>query len=168
MQLFILLYIEAGSYINEEEETWEFLVLYVACHFLCEGPRSRRNSYEKRKRRTTPNVATYHFVGYSSLYPFYCFPEKVRMRLRYVIIISLQTPLIMFLSTVNLSYYHRTNVTAMVVSRSYCGSLVNSLVLQPNFTPPYINMYSPSPTSLSSPSKIPQRRSRICGIRTTS
>jgi hypothetical protein len=29
MQLFILLYIEAGSYINEEEESWEFVVLYV-------------------------------------------------------------------------------------------------------------------------------------------
>ena len=29
MQLFILLYIEGGSYINEEEDTWEFMVLYV-------------------------------------------------------------------------------------------------------------------------------------------
>lgn len=27
MQLFILLYIEGGSYIQEEEETWEFAVL---------------------------------------------------------------------------------------------------------------------------------------------
>jgi histone acetyltransferase 1 len=27
MQLFILLYIEAGSYINEDEDIWEFLVL---------------------------------------------------------------------------------------------------------------------------------------------
>jgi hypothetical protein len=40
--------------------------------------------YEKRKRRTTPVTETYHFVGYSSLYPFYCFPDKVRLRLRYV------------------------------------------------------------------------------------
>lgn len=29
MQLFILLYIEAGSYIREDEETWEFVVLCV-------------------------------------------------------------------------------------------------------------------------------------------
>jgi histone acetyltransferase 1 len=65
MQLFILLYIEAGSYINEEEDTWEFAVLY-----------------EKRKRRGAPHITTYHFVGYSSLYPFYCFPERVRLRLR--------------------------------------------------------------------------------------
>ncbi|KAJ7168325.1 histone acetyltransferase type B catalytic subunit [Mycena crocata] len=70
MQLFILLYIEAGSYINEDEETWEFVVLY-----------------EKRKRRAAPNVTTYHFAGYSSLYPFYCFPEKVRLRLSQFVIL---------------------------------------------------------------------------------
>ena len=29
MQLFILLYIEAGSYISEDEEQWEFVVLQV-------------------------------------------------------------------------------------------------------------------------------------------
>ncbi|KAH9977310.1 histone acetyltransferase type B catalytic subunit [Lactifluus volemus] len=64
MQLFILLYIEAGSYINDEEDSWEFVVL-------------------SRKRRTTPVTETYHFLGYSSLYPFYCFPDKLRLRLRY-------------------------------------------------------------------------------------
>ncbi|KAJ7043083.1 histone acetyltransferase type B catalytic subunit [Mycena alexandri] len=70
MQIFILLYIEAGSYIDEEEDTWEFVVLY-----------------EKRKRRNSPNVVTYHFAGYSSLYPFYCFPEKVRLRLSQFVIL---------------------------------------------------------------------------------
>ncbi|KAI5831336.1 histone acetyltransferase type B [Schizophyllum commune Tattone D] len=68
MQLFILLYIEGGSYINEDEDTWEFVV-------LC------------RKRRDDPSVATYHFVGYSSLYPFYCYPERVRMRLSQFVIL---------------------------------------------------------------------------------
>lgn len=29
MQLFILLYIEAGSYISEEEDQWEFVTLCV-------------------------------------------------------------------------------------------------------------------------------------------
>lgn len=29
MQLFILLYIEGGSYINEDEDPWEFVVLYI-------------------------------------------------------------------------------------------------------------------------------------------
>lgn len=44
----------------------------------------RTSRYEKRKRRSDPSIATYHFVGYSSLYPFYCFPERVRMRIRCV------------------------------------------------------------------------------------
>ncbi|RDB23989.1 Histone acetyltransferase type B catalytic subunit [Hypsizygus marmoreus] len=70
MQLFILLYVEGGSYISEDEEPWEFYVLY-----------------EKRKRRGTPNIATYHFVGYSSLYPFYFFPEKTRLRLSQFVIL---------------------------------------------------------------------------------
>jgi Histone acetyl transferase HAT1 N-terminus len=34
MQLFILLYIEAGSYINDEEDSWEFVLLSVFC-ILC-------------------------------------------------------------------------------------------------------------------------------------
>ncbi|KAF8232288.1 histone acetyltransferase type B catalytic subunit, partial [Tricholoma matsutake] len=71
MQLFILLYIEAGSYINEDEDMWEFVVLF-----------------EKRKRRAAPHIATYHFVGYSSLYPFYFFPEKVRLRLSQFVILT--------------------------------------------------------------------------------
>ncbi|KAI0792801.1 histone acetyltransferase type B catalytic subunit [Abortiporus biennis] len=70
MQLFILLYIEGGSYINEEEDVWEFVVLY-----------------EKRKRRHSPEISTYHFIGYSTLYPFYCFPEKHRMRLSQFVIL---------------------------------------------------------------------------------
>ncbi|KAF8810097.1 histone acetyltransferase type B [Phlegmacium glaucopus] len=71
MQLFVLLYIEAGSYINEEEDTWEFVTLF-----------------EKRKRRDASQEATYHFVGYSSLYPFYHFPEKVRLRLSQFVILT--------------------------------------------------------------------------------
>ncbi|KIK54554.1 hypothetical protein GYMLUDRAFT_48688 [Collybiopsis luxurians FD-317 M1] len=71
MQIFILLYIEAGSYINEEEEAWEFVVLY-----------------EKRKRPGAPHISTYHFVGYSSLYNFYYFPEKIRLRLSQFVILG--------------------------------------------------------------------------------
>ncbi|TBU26051.1 histone acetyltransferase type B catalytic subunit [Dichomitus squalens] len=70
MQLFVLLYIEGGSYISEDEETWEFVVLY-----------------EKRRRRSSPDVATYHFVGYSTLFPFYCFPERVRLRISQFLIL---------------------------------------------------------------------------------
>ncbi|KAG8217275.1 acyl-CoA N-acyltransferase [Butyriboletus roseoflavus] len=68
MQIFILLYVEAGSYINEDEDGWEFVMLF-----------------EKRQRKD--GIATYHFVGYSSLYNFYCFPEKVRLRLSQFVIL---------------------------------------------------------------------------------
>jgi hypothetical protein len=33
MQIFILLYIEAGSYIDEDEDPWEFVVLYARSLF---------------------------------------------------------------------------------------------------------------------------------------
>ncbi|KAG8903331.1 histone acetyltransferase 1 [Tulasnella sp. 403] len=71
MQLFVLLYIEGGSYIQEDEEKWEFVVLF-----------------EKRRRRDAARTATYHFVGYSSLYSFYCWPDKVRLRLSQFVIIG--------------------------------------------------------------------------------
>ncbi|KAK0474226.1 acyl-CoA N-acyltransferase [Armillaria novae-zelandiae] len=69
MQLFILLYIEAGTYINDEDDQWEFFVLY-----------------EKRRRRN--GNSAYHFAGYSSLYNFYHFPEKVRLRISQFIILT--------------------------------------------------------------------------------
>jgi hypothetical protein len=34
MQLFILLYIEAGSYLQEDEDQWEFVVLCVSLIWL--------------------------------------------------------------------------------------------------------------------------------------
>ncbi|KAF9533547.1 acyl-CoA N-acyltransferase [Crepidotus variabilis] len=71
MQLFILLYIEGGSYINADEDTWEFVLLY-----------------EKRKRKDDSHAVAYHFIGYSSLYPFYYFPENVRMRLSQFVILT--------------------------------------------------------------------------------
>ncbi|KAG8944860.1 histone acetyltransferase 1 [Tulasnella sp. 424] len=69
MQLFVLLYIEGGSYIQEDEDKWEFVVLF-----------------EKRRRRDEARTPVYHFVGYSSLYSFYCWPDKVRLRLSQFVI----------------------------------------------------------------------------------
>ncbi|KAG8853503.1 histone acetyltransferase 1 [Tulasnella sp. 330] len=71
MQLFVLLYIEGGSYIQEDEDKWEFVVLY-----------------EKRRRRDAARTETHHFVGYSSLYSFYCWPDRVRLRLSQFVIIG--------------------------------------------------------------------------------
>jgi histone acetyltransferase 1 len=82
MQLFILLYIEAGSYISEDEDPWEFFVLFVSLFSSITLFLTAYGRYEKRTRSTSPDISTYHFIGYSSLYPFYHFPDKVRMRLR--------------------------------------------------------------------------------------
>ncbi|KAF8515885.1 acyl-CoA N-acyltransferase [Gautieria morchelliformis] len=70
MQLFILLYIEAGSYIQEDDDRWEFVVLY-----------------ERRRRKDANGTDIYHFVGYSSLYPFWCWPDKIRLRLSQFVIL---------------------------------------------------------------------------------
>ncbi|OCH85215.1 histone acetyltransferase type B [Obba rivulosa] len=72
MQLFVLLYIEGASYIQEDEDAWEFAVLY-----------------EKRtlKKPDGTSRVTYHFVGYSTLYPFFCFPDRVRLRIAQFLIL---------------------------------------------------------------------------------
>ncbi len=64
---------------------WHASLLLCSSHL----PNARQlgNRYEKRKRRSDPSVETYHFIGYSSLYPFYCFPEKVRLRLSQFVIV---------------------------------------------------------------------------------
>ncbi|EJU05781.1 acyl-CoA N-acyltransferase [Dacryopinax primogenitus] len=68
MQIFIPLYIEGGSYIVEDEEKWEFVVLCADSH-----------NAEGKER--------WHFVGYSSLYPFWCWPNNVRLRLSQFVIL---------------------------------------------------------------------------------
>lgn len=55
---------DADHVSQEDEDAWEFYVLY-----------------EKRKRAES-GESTYHFVGYTSVYPFWCYPDAVRLRLR--------------------------------------------------------------------------------------
>ncbi|KIY73276.1 histone acetyltransferase type B [Cylindrobasidium torrendii FP15055 ss-10] len=68
MQFFILLYIEAGSYISDDDDQWEFFTLY-------------------EKRLSPDSPPEYHFMGYSSLYNFYYFPDKTRLRLSQFVIL---------------------------------------------------------------------------------
>lgn len=63
MQLFVLLFIEGASYIQEEEINWEFFTLY-----------------EKVGER-------WHFMGYTSLYKFWCWPDSSRIRLSQFVIL---------------------------------------------------------------------------------
>lgn len=63
MQLFALLFIEGASYIQEEETNWEFFTLYEKTG---EG---------------------WHFMGYTSLYKFWCWPDSSRIRLSQFVIL---------------------------------------------------------------------------------
>ncbi|GAA5814636.1 hypothetical protein MFLAVUS_008135 [Mucor flavus] len=57
MQIFVLLFIEGSSYIEDDDDKWEIYTTF------------------KREQDT------YHFVGYCTTYPFYCWPENTRMRI---------------------------------------------------------------------------------------
>jgi hypothetical protein len=55
MQIFILLYIEAGSYINEEEDPWEFVVLWVLfCQLLDVSYQKNLHKIRKAKAKRIP------------------------------------------------------------------------------------------------------------------
>jgi len=70
MQIFALFNIEGASYIHEDEDNWEFYVTY-------ETTPSSPGSSELR----------YHFVGYTALYRFWCFPDLYRIRLAQFVIL---------------------------------------------------------------------------------
>jgi len=73
MQILVLLYIEGGSYIEEDDDRWEFVVLF-----------------ERRKLKSADentNPYSYHFCGYVSLYSFYHYPSSIRLRLSQFIVL---------------------------------------------------------------------------------
>ncbi|PWN45794.1 histone acetyltransferase type B [Ceraceosorus guamensis] len=70
MQIFTLLFIEGASYIQEEEPAWEFYTLY-----------------ERQASSLSATGYTWHFVGYTSLYNFWCYPDSSRVRLSQFIIL---------------------------------------------------------------------------------
>ncbi|KAG2214276.1 hypothetical protein INT47_000832 [Mucor saturninus] len=55
MQLFVLLFIEGSSFIEDDDDKWEIY--------------------------TSRDENVYHFMGYCTTYPFYCWPENTRMRI---------------------------------------------------------------------------------------
>ncbi|GJN88600.1 hypothetical protein Rhopal_001566-T1 [Rhodotorula paludigena] len=69
MQIFVLLYIEGASYIDEEDGRWEFVTLF-----------------ERRKKGDT---VSFHFVGYVSFYSFFCWPDTKRLRLAQFVVLPL-------------------------------------------------------------------------------
>ncbi|KAK4699802.1 histone acetyltransferase 1, partial [Phenoliferia sp. Uapishka_3] len=68
MQIFVLLFIEGATYIEEDDSRWEFLTLF-----------------ERRKRGTS---YSYHFIGFTSFYSFFCWPDTKRLRLSSAAVMS--------------------------------------------------------------------------------
>jgi histone acetyltransferase 1 len=71
MQLFVLLFIEGASYIQEDETNWEFFTLYE----------------KVRGASGADDDATWHFMGYTSLYKFWCWPDSSRVRLSQFVVL---------------------------------------------------------------------------------
>ncbi|ORY95418.1 acyl-CoA N-acyltransferase [Syncephalastrum racemosum] len=67
MKLFVLFYIEGSSYIEDDDEKWEIYTVF--------------------KREGHGDRSSYHFVGYSTVYPFYYWPENTRMRISQFLIL---------------------------------------------------------------------------------
>ncbi|KAI8876186.1 acyl-CoA N-acyltransferase, partial [Backusella circina FSU 941] len=65
MQVFALFFIEGSSYIDVDDEKWE---IYTVFQF---------------KKETD----SYDFIGYCNAYPFYCWPENIRMRISQFLIL---------------------------------------------------------------------------------
>lgn len=69
MQTFLLWFIEAVSYIDIDDDRWDFFVLY------------------ERISLDNSNEFQYCFVGYSTIYRYYAYPNNVRPRISQFIIL---------------------------------------------------------------------------------
>ncbi|WFC98345.1 histone acetyltransferase [Malassezia yamatoensis] len=67
LQIMTLFYIEGASYIQNDEEKWEFYTIF--------------------ERVSTSDGEAFHFVGFTSLYRFWCWPGKTRLRLSQFLIL---------------------------------------------------------------------------------
>lgn len=67
LQSFLLWFVDAASFIDVDDEKWDFFVIYDK-EKTCEGTK-------------------YHFVGYSTCYRFYAYPDKVRPRISQVFVL---------------------------------------------------------------------------------
>ncbi|KAI8897822.1 acyl-CoA N-acyltransferase [Globomyces pollinis-pini] len=66
LQTFVLWFIEGASFIEDDDERWQCVLVY---------------------RKSTIGVEQYTIVGYATYYPFYHFPDKLRMRISQVLIL---------------------------------------------------------------------------------
>ncbi|KAJ3398482.1 histone acetyltransferase 1 [Chytridiales sp. JEL 0842] len=68
LQTFLLFFIEGASYIDEDDEFWEIYVVF-------------------EKRRTAEGKERFAVVGYATVYPFFCWPDRRRLRISQFLIL---------------------------------------------------------------------------------
>ncbi|KFM63409.1 Histone acetyltransferase type B catalytic subunit, partial [Stegodyphus mimosarum] len=66
MQTLILWFIDAASYIDDEDERWDYFVLH---------------------EHINDNGGLYPFVGYATVYRYYAYPQKIRPRISQMLIL---------------------------------------------------------------------------------
>lgn len=67
MQTFILWYIDAASYIDTDDERWEYFILH--------------------EKKVVSGTTYYLFAGYSTVYRYYAYPSNVRPRISQMLIL---------------------------------------------------------------------------------
>ncbi|CAD6890031.1 unnamed protein product [Tilletia controversa] len=75
MQIFVLFNIESATYIHEDDDNWEFYVIYQRTAAPASDGENGTDKYR------------YHFAGYTALYRFWCYPEIFRIRLAQFVIL---------------------------------------------------------------------------------
>ncbi|CAL8130628.1 unnamed protein product [Orchesella dallaii] len=99
METFVLWFIDAATFVDSDDERWKFFVIY-------------------EKYKSSEGNTMYAFVGYSSVYDFYCYPEMVRPRVAQMVILppfQRQGLAVELLSTIYRSYRSKPNTKEITV-----------------------------------------------------
>lgn len=71
MQTFLWWFIDAASYIDADDERWQYFVIYQV----------RPIHSNLTNGHSVKNERTYCFVGYATVYRYYAYPERIRPRI---------------------------------------------------------------------------------------
>ena len=81
MQTFLLLFIDGASYIDFDDDKWDFFVVYEKTG----GNLSNGDGHNGLTNGS--GSVRYHFVGYTSVYRYYAYPANFRPRISQVLIL---------------------------------------------------------------------------------
>jgi histone acetyltransferase 1 len=68
LRTFCLFFVDGASYIDDEDSKWQIFMLF-------------------EKYKTETNQSRYAIIGYTTVYPFYAYPDKLRLRISQFIIL---------------------------------------------------------------------------------